>query len=58
MKNNLLTINPQQEKEKIVSFLKETFAKQKINHAVIGISGGIDSAVSFSLLKETLKPEE
>lgn len=57
MKNNFLTINPQEEKEKIVSFLKDTFAKQHINHAVIGISGGIDSAVSFSLLKEALKPE-
>ena len=57
MKNNFLTINPQEEKEKIVSFLKDTFAKQHINHAVIGISGGIDSAVSFSLLKAALKPE-
>jgi len=58
MNSNLLTINPQKEKEKIVSFLKETFENQKIQKAVIGISGGIDSAVSFSLLKETLKPED
>src|SRR5258708_4186434 len=55
--NDLLTINPQKEKEKIVSFVRKTFAKQHIQKAVIGISGGIDSAVSFSLLKEALMPE-
>src|SRR6266700_4766056 len=58
MENNLLTIDPQQEKMRIVSFLKETFAKQNIQKAIIGISGGIDSAVSFSLLKEVLKPND
>jgi NAD+ synthase len=58
MNDSLLTINPQKEKEKIVSFLKETFASQHITKAVIGISGGIDSAVAFSLLKEVIKPED
>jgi NAD+ synthase len=52
--NNLLQINPQQEKERIDSFLKDTFAKQNIDHAVIGLSGGIDSTVSFFLLKDVL----
>jgi NAD+ synthase len=46
--------NPQQEKEKIVSFLKKTFSEQKIENAVIGLSGGIDSTTSFFLLKEVL----
>jgi NAD+ synthase len=58
MNNDLLQINPQEEKEKIVTFLRETFAKQKISKVVIGISGGIDSAASFALLTETLKPKD
>lgn len=57
MNNTLLTINPEEEKQKIVSFLKDTFAKQGIEHAVMGLSGGIDSTVSFFLLKEVLPPE-
>jgi NAD+ synthase len=52
--NNQLQINPKQEKERIISFMKETFAQQKIDHAVIGLSGGIDSTVSFFLLKDVL----
>lgn len=55
--NNFLKISPQKETEKTVSFLKKTFTKQHIENAVIGVSGGIDSAVSFTLLSETLKPE-
>jgi len=55
--NTLLQIDPQKEKQKIISFLKQTLEKQKITHAVIGISGGIDSATSFVLLKEAVKPE-
>jgi len=58
MKNNLLKIDPEQEKDRIVHFLKTTFEKQKITKTVIGISGGIDSAVSFALLKKVLKPED
>lgn len=54
---NILTINPKQEKERIIQFLKETFHKQGINYAVIGLSGGIDSTTSFLLLKEVLPPE-
>lgn len=52
-----LQINPKLEKEKIVSFLKQTFEEQHIEKAVVGISGGIDSTVSFALLKEVLPPE-
>lgn len=55
--NNVLVINPKAEKQKIVSFLKKTFKEQKIDHAVIGLSGGIDSTTSFFLLKEVLPPK-
>lgn len=57
MKDNSLTINPEREKQKIVSFLKQTFNEQHVENAVIGLSGGIDSTVSFSLLREVLPPE-
>lgn len=53
----LMEIDPEKEKKRIVSFLKDAFKKQQINHAVIGLSGGIDSTVSFYLLKEVLPPE-
>src|SRR5436305_3893224 len=54
MNNDLLKIDLEKEKEKIIAFIKKTFAQQKIEKAVIGISGGIDSATSFSLLTEAL----
>lgn len=57
MNKSLLDINPEEKKIRIIKFIKEAFAKQKMSKAVIGISGGIDSAVSFTLLKEALKPE-
>lgn len=54
MSDSNLRINPEQEKQRIVSFLKETFEKQGRHKAVIGLSGGIDSTTSFFLLKEVL----
>lgn len=53
----MLTIDQVSEKQKITSFLKNKFQEQKINKAIIGLSGGIDSMVSFYLLKEVLSPE-
>jgi NAD+ synthase len=50
----MLDIDPKKEKQKIVSFLKKTFKEQGVTHAVIGLSGGIDSTTSFFLLKEAL----
>lgn len=53
----LPSISPIQESEKIVSFLKKTFSKQRINHGVIGISGGIDSAVTLLLVSKAIPPQ-
>ncbi len=53
----LPAINPAAEKKRIVDFLKQTFKKQGINKAVIGLSGGIDSAATYQLLKDVL-PEK
>jgi len=57
MKKLILSVNPQIEIEKIVSFLKKTFKQQKINKVVVGLSGGIDSLVCYCLLKKVL-PEK
>jgi NAD+ synthase len=54
MFNDLLEINAEEECLKIISFLRQTFLDQKIAKAVIGVSGGIDSAVSLSLLSQAL----
>lgn len=52
--SDLLAINPEKETKKICTFLEKTFAQQRIENAVIGLSGGIDSTVSFYLLKKVL----
>ncbi len=46
-----------QEKERIVEFIKQSFAKQGIQKAVIGLSGGVDSATALVLLAEAIGPE-
>lgn len=43
--------------EKIIEFLENTWAKQSMQYAVIAVSGGIDSAVSLSLLARSLPKE-
>jgi len=57
MFKDLLEINPEEEALKIISFLRQTFLDQKIEKAVIGVSGGIDSAVSLSLLSQAIPAE-
>src|SRR3989344_9549115 len=52
--SSLPSINPKQEKEKIVNFLKKTFKEQKNNKVVLGLSGGIDSTTALYLLREVL----
>jgi NAD+ synthase len=57
MYNNLLDINLQDEVRKIAFFIKETMSKQKKQNIVVGISGGIDSATSLYLLKNSIPLE-
>lgn len=54
---NDLKINSKKEADRIVSFIRNTFQKQGIEKAVIGISGGIDSATSLYLLKDSIPLE-
>lgn len=56
MKNNLI-IDARRETERITDFMRKTFQEQGIKNAVIGLSGGIDSATSFYLLRKVLAPE-
>ncbi len=56
MKNNLI-IDVGKEAKRITDFMGMTFADQVLKNAVIGLSGGIDSATSFYLLRKVFKPE-
>jgi len=49
-----MKINCQEEKDRIVKWLQETFKAKGFTKAVIGVSGGIDSAVVVALLAEAL----
>jgi NAD+ synthase len=57
MFDNLLSINPEEEVRGITLFLKEKFKEQNIKNAVIGVSGGIDSATSLALLCKAIPVE-
>ncbi len=41
-------------KENIITFIRDTFSRQKMDNAVIAVSGGIDSAVALTLLTQAL----
>jgi NAD+ synthase len=52
--NNLPKINPSLEEKKIILFTKRVLKDQGFKNTVIGLSGGIDSAVSLSLLRKSM----
>lgn len=49
-----LNIDPFAEEKKITSFIKTVLKEQGFENVVIGMSGGIDSATSFSLLEKSI----
>ncbi|GAI77820.1 unnamed protein product [marine sediment metagenome] len=51
---NLLKINAQTEKKKIIQFIKKNIKQLNKNGAVIGLSGGLDSSTCAYLLTEAL----
>jgi NAD+ synthase len=53
----LLSLNPKKETKKIVSFLKKIQKKTKKEKVVLGLSGGIDSATTLTLLTKAYKKE-
>lgn len=57
MSNDLLKINPAAETEKIILFIKSTLQGQGFKNVVLGLSGGIDSAVSLALLRKAIPPK-
>ena len=52
-----LNINPPAEINKIISFIKTVLQKQNFQNVVIGVSGGVDSATSLSLLAKSIPPQ-
>ncbi len=55
--SDLLKINPAAEENKIISFVKNVLQKQGFENVVIGLSGGIDSAVNLFLLAKSIPPQ-
>lgn len=52
-----MNLDPSKEADRIIEFIKSTFKSQKISKAVIAVSGGIDSAVSLSLVTKAIGKE-
>ena len=52
--NNLLNIDLGAEEKRIASWIKNVLKKQGFKNVVIGLSGGIDSAVAFSLIEKSI----
>jgi NAD+ synthase len=51
---SLLLTDPQKVFDQLVKFTKKTFTENGKQHAVIAVSGGIDSALSLSVLRAAL----
>lgn len=52
-----LQLNPQQTTQALVTFIKDTLASARFARAVLGLSGGIDSALSCYLAARALGPQ-
>lgn len=54
--DELLEINPELARKILTSFLREEITRTGLNRAVLGVSGGVDSALSCFLAAEALGP--
>jgi len=52
-----LDLNMKEVHKELVDFLKENFKKNGFSKAVLGLSGGIDSALAAYLLRDALGKE-
>lgn len=52
-----MNFNPELETKKIVEFIRNYYKKSRVNGAILGISGGKDSAVVAALMVEALGKE-
>lgn len=52
-----LSINPQETADQLISFIKQTLRKTGFSRLVIGLSGGVDSAVSLAVGVKAIGPE-
>lgn len=55
--NSSLNINLSAEEKKIVLFIKNVLKSQGFKNVLIGLSGGVDSAVSLSLVGRSIPPQ-
>jgi len=55
--NNLLELDLEQTRKKIIDFIRKYTADLNKQGAVVGLSGGIDSALVLKLCAEALGPE-
>lgn len=55
--NDSLKIDPAAETTKITTFIKTVLKEQGFENVVLGLSGGIDSAVGLALLERSISPQ-
>lgn len=54
---NLLDINPDLARKILVKFIHSEITRTEYNHAIVGLSGGLDSSLTCHLCAEALGPE-